>query len=195
MTNFPSIFDEKKAARQIFKRMRSELLENERQPLDLALFTHLVNCEAFKSAHTVLCYYSVKGEPNTLSIAEYALRLGKKVAFPVSHKESKRLTFHYVSALSDLTEGTYGILEPSLDSPSPDKTDKAICIVPALAFDKSGKRLGYGGGYYDRFLSDFQGIAIGLAYDSFLVDKIPTDEYDATMNIIITEKGEVFFSE
>ena len=187
-----TVSEEKKSARKIYRRMRSELSSNDRRYLDLALLTHITNNTAFISADTVLCYYSVKGEPDVLPIAKYALNLGKKVAFPISHIEDRMLTFHIVTSLSELTEGAYGIPEPNVKAPAPTVSKNTVCIVPALAFDKNGKRLGYGGGYYDRFLSTFDGVAIGLAYNCFIAQELPTDEYDATMDIIITEKGEIF---
>lgn len=195
MINAPSINDEKKAARREFRDMRNTLSANERARLDSAICSHVTSCPSFISADTVLCYFPVKGEPNILPIAEEALRLKKTVAFPISHVESKRLTFHIISSLSELTEGAYRIPEPSAKAPVPTVLQNAVCIVPALAFDKNGKRLGYGGGYYDRFLAEFDGVSMGLAYDSFFVDELPTDSYDMTVNIIITEKGEVFLSE
>ena len=195
MINRKAVHIEKKNARQIYKQLRRELSDKERTSLDSKLYFNTVNCQAFISADTVLCYYPVKGEPNILPIVEQALKLGKKVAFPISHIESRELTFHLISNLSELREGTYGIPEPQAKFPSPTELKNSVCLVPALAFDKKGKRLGYGGGYYDRFLSDFEGISIGLAYHRFFVDSIPADEYDATVKLIITEKGEVFFCE
>ena len=175
--------------------MRSEITADQRQEFDPILFSQAVSTEAFISADTVLCYYSVKGEPNVLPIAEYALKVGKKVAFPVSHVEDRRLTFHTVSSVSELNIGAYGIPEPSTDAPTPTDLKNSVCIVPALAFDQNGRRLGYGGGYYDRFLAGFEGVSIGLAYSCFIERSLPTDQYDATMDIIITEKGAVFLSE
>ena len=195
MIEAKTITDEKRSARQIFKKMRSEIDDEERKILDGALLSRVIDCETFNSADTVLCYYPVKGEPNVLPIAELALKLGKEVAFPISHIAERKLTFHLIDSVSDLKKGTYGIPEPSENAPLLHDLKKAICIVPALAFDKKGKRLGYGGGYYDRFLSKFSGASLGLAYDRFFVDELPADEYDATVDIIITEKGENFFCE
>lgn len=195
MIKSDAIDKKKKEARIIFKKIRSELSGEEREPLDSTLFSNVISCKCFADADTVLCYYPVKGEPNILPIAEYALKMKKTVAFPISHVQSKKLSFHSVKSLSELKKGAYGIPEPSPESSSPTDLKRAICIVPALAFDKTGKRLGYGGGYYDRFLSEFEGKSIGLAYSIFYVDKLPADEYDATINLIITEKGEVFLNE
>ena len=184
---------EKKAfLRAHFKELRKGISNESRFLLDTALFSNVAALPQFKEANTVLCYYPVKGEPNIIPLIKHAIKLGKRVAFPISHEKERHLSFHSVSDISELSIGTYGIPEPTSTAPEITDFENSLCIVPALAFDTQGRRLGYGGGYYDRFLSGFRGVSLGLAYSFFLVDELPTDEHDALVDIILTEKGEGF---
>jgi 5-formyltetrahydrofolate cyclo-ligase len=120
---------------------------------------------------------------------EKALKLKKSIAFPISLTDSLTLDFRTVSSLDELESGAYGIKEPREDSPKAILSERTLCVVPALAFDKQGFRLGYGKGYYDRFLKNFQGVSIGLCKDDFLADSLPTDKNDIPVDILITDTG------
>ncbi len=187
-----SLHTQKAVSRKHFRELRKSISNESRSLLDTALFSNTAALPQFQRADTVLCYYPVKDEPNILHLVKYALEEGKRIAFPVSHVEEKRLSFHEVTDISQLTVGAYGIPEPPKSAPEISDFSNSFCIVPALAFDKNGKRLGYGGGYYDRFLSEFNGIAAGLTYSYFFVESVPTEEHDASLDIIITEKGVSF---
>ena len=189
MTNDISLPQQKKLARAHFLEIRKNISNESRSLLDSALFSNAASEQAFLNADKLLCYYPVRGEPNVLPLVRYALELGKTIAFPISHVKERQLSFHVLSDLSELIVGAYGLPEPPAELPVIKDFTNTLCLVPALAFDKNGKRLGYGGGYYDRFLSDFCGISLGLSYSDFFVDELPTDKYDATVDIIITEKG------
>lgn len=182
-------YSDKPSARAYFLELRKRISEVTRQDLDKALFSNTVATSTFIETDVILCYYPVRGEPNVLPLAIHALELGKTVAFPVSHIKERQLTFHPIKNLSDLTTGAYKIPEPSKTLPMISDFSNTLCIVPALAFNKNGKRLGYGGGYYDRFLSSFNGTSVGLVYSQFYADHIPTDPHDAAVDIIITENG------
>lgn len=101
------------------------------------------------------------------------------------------MDFHPVSRLSELTAGAYGIPEPSAHSPSltAEETANALCVVPALSVAPSGYRLGYGGGYYDRFLRNFTGRTVCPVYRCMLTEELPFDRYDQRVDLIITEEG------
>ena len=114
-----------------------------------------------------------------------------KVAFPISIKDLSVLDFRVVSSFDELSIGAYNICEPSENSEKAIFSDRSICIVPALAFDRSGNRLGYGKGFYDRFLNSFTGLSVGVTFDELLCDTLPTDAYDVPVNIIITDKESV----
>ncbi|MBE6535866.1 MAG: 5-formyltetrahydrofolate cyclo-ligase [Ruminococcaceae bacterium] len=143
-------------------------------------------------ARTVLSFFPVRGEPDILPLAKRLLEKGITVAFPISHKEDVRLEFRAISALDDLKLGTYKICEPieSTQTLSVFEND-TVCLVPALSFDMRGMRLGYGMGYYDRFLQGFCGISVGIAFSDFLVEDLPAEDTDIPVTKIITEGGVV----
>ncbi len=182
----------KSGLRKHFLAIRKNLSHESRILFDSALFSNTVALPQFKSAKILLCYYPIKGEPNIIPLIKYAQGIGKQIAFPISHESERHLSFHAISDLSELNHGTYGIPEPPENAPEITDFNGAFCLVPALAFSKNGQRLGYGGGYYDRFLSDFSGVSAGLCYSQFFVDKLPAEEHDIPLDIIISEKG-VFF--
>lgn len=185
----------KKSSRAHFRQIRKEISIESKCLLDSALFSNIASHPEFLNAKTVLCYYPVKSEPNILPLIRHALLKGKKVAFPISHPESSTLTFHVVDSLSDLSVGTYDIPEPPTDAQQVCDFRNSICIVPALAYDGKGNRLGYGRGYYDRFLKDFDGVSVLPIYSLLFSDLLPTDENDQKVDIIITEEGVAYVNE
>ena len=180
--------EDKKKIREELSQKRRGVSEADRAAFNEMLFVKTVSCNAFKNADVILAYYPVKNEPDILKIVDTALKLRKKVAFPISDKDTYELTFRYISDLSELKPGAYSIPEPSCDSELYVNVPNTLCIVPALAFDRDGYRIGYGKGFYDRFLSSFEGYSIGLCYHEFLCDKLPTEKTDKKVNMIITNK-------
>ena len=132
----------------------------------------LVSLASYRYAETVLLYTAIKGEPDvTRELMEAAIASGKRVAFPLCHPESCTLTYHYVSSYDELVLGNYGTKEPSESAPvyepSPQKHD--LLLVPGISYDKKGYRLGYGKGYYDRFLTLFGGTTVGVTFDKLFL--------------------------
>lgn len=186
-----TVSEEKKKLRREFFALRASLSEKERQEWDRFLNDALANSRFYREARVLLCFFPVRGEPDLLPLAAKALRDGKKVAFPISHPEDHTMSFRAVGDLSELKKGTYGIPEPPETGELLNDARDALCLLPGLAFDRYGYRLGYGGGYYDRFLEHFSGVAIAPTYSPFLADRLPTDDYDRPSDGVITEKGEV----
>ncbi len=187
--------ERKATLRKSFFQQRNEMGEAERNRISEALVTALSNHPVFLKAQTILLYYPVRNEPSILPLAEKAFSLGKAVAFPISDPKTCTLSFHRVSSLSELSEGAYAIPEPTLDLPPAENDTLTLCVVPALSFDRSGYRLGYGKGYYDRFLTTFRGNSVGLCPFSFLSDSLPRDPYDKQVDLILTERGELIPNE
>jgi len=179
-------------------RIRESMLEQRlaipaklRYEADTAMAGRFVNLATFRFAEIILLYAPIKSEPNVLLCCEAALKAGKRLAFPRCYPDTCTMTYGMVSSPDDLVEGAYGILEPREDAeiylPDPSKHD--ICVVPAVCFDKKGYRIGYGKGYYDRFLSNFGGTSVGFCLNRFLCDSLPRGRYDRAVDLIITEKG------
>ena len=137
----------------------------------------------------ILLFYPIGSEPDLLPLAQRLISLGKRVYFPTSQKDTVRLIFRSVSTLDELTVGAYKIKEPPCENPIFDNSAHSVCVVPALSFDALGMRIGYGKGYYDRFLSNFSGLSIGVTFASLVAERVPTDKYDVPVDVIITEEG------
>ena len=179
----------KKVLRKQLRAKRRAMEHEKKAACDALLVAHTLATKEFQSASTIFLYAPLSDEPNLLPLAEAALAQGKQVAFPISHTDTHTLTFHTVDSIDALYEGAYGILEPPCNAPIITDTRGVLCIVPALAFDKQGFRLGYGGGYYDRLLSDFQGVSLGLFYHEFLQNELPRGSLDRAVELLISEKG------
>lgn len=161
---------------------------------DAVITAKLLGNERVRSADTVLLYASFGSEVNTWDLAEKLLFKKKRVAFPRCRKDGA-MTFHLVDDLSQLKDGEVGsfdICEPCPTLPRPELSRNTVCIVPGLAFTLRGERLGYGGGFYDRFLAENPDIfTVAAAYEDMLTESLPVLEHDIKINIIVTEERTV----
>jgi 5-formyltetrahydrofolate cyclo-ligase len=163
-----------------------------KQPKDEAIKKRLMELPEYKSAKTILFYVSVRGEVRTYDMISESLTKGKKILVPLADVKNKKLLLSELDNLNDLSPGSFGIPEPKhlhqMDIKSVD-----LVIVPGIAFDKYGNRVGYGTGFYDRFLKKIsKGVpVIALGYDFQLVHEIPSNKMDVKVHKIVTEKGVV----
>ncbi|HKZ62004.1 MAG TPA: 5-formyltetrahydrofolate cyclo-ligase [Nitrososphaera sp.] len=169
--------------RQMLQKRNSQVL-GDRVRLSIRIQDHVIKSKEFQSAQIIGAYFTFGSEVMTDSIIAQSKKLGKKVALP--SVEGDRITFYEFSSNKYLVKGRFGIVEPLPYSPI-DKLD--LLVVPGIAFDKKGYRLGYGQGYYDRLLSDKKIFSIGLAYSSQLIENMPRDEHDRQLDAIATEGG------
>ena len=153
----------------------------------------LLQAQAFKDADVLLLYYPIKNEISPLPLIELAKKSGKKIAFPICNTNTNTLTFKIVTSESEFIPSRFGIFEPLLSSESPILSERTIALVPAIAFSRDGHRLGYGKGYYDRFLSDFRGTSIGFSYSELVLDSLPTLAHDIPLKMIVTESEVLYF--
>ncbi|MBO5845574.1 MAG: 5-formyltetrahydrofolate cyclo-ligase [Clostridia bacterium] len=182
---------EKNILRAEFKLRRAEIAKKNKQELDRDISAEICSLACFRFADTVLLYSPIGSEIDLSAVAYEALSKGKRVAFPVCNTDDCTLTFRYVSALGELEDGSYSIKEPSADAEQFGNEENSVCIVPALSFDRCGFRIGYGKGYYDRFLKAFRGTAIGAVYSELLCDSLPRGFYDLAVDVIVTERGSI----
>ncbi len=183
---------EKNELRALYKEKRRELDGEEKRRRDSAVVSCAESLASFRYAEYVLLYAATDNEINIDALALSAVAKGKKVAFPRCNTENCTMQFHLVSSVEELAADSYGIREPSADAPVFDQsvhTGSAVCFVPGLVFDRLGYRLGYGKGYYDRYLADFSGSRIGVVYSDFIVDSVPRGRFDTKVDIILTEKN------
>ncbi len=176
----------KSELRALYRIKRKELSDKSR--LDEKVIHNFLNSSLYKDADLILCYVSLPGEIDTDYLIEKALSDGKKVGVPYCEDRNGAMSFYYIHSLDELCPGSYGIREPYPEKAKPVTSfDNAILVVPGLTFDLSGKRLGYGKGYYDRFLQIHSLYSVGLCYNSFIADYIPTDKYDKSVLNIVTD--------
>ena len=185
----PDICAQKAALRHHLLQQRAGMPAERRKAAGEALCRQLAAHPLFCGADQILGYVPVRGEPLLLPLLEQALRQGKTVAFP--RCVGTQMQFHVVSSLDDLLPGRFGIPAPSPDAPLATITDKTLCLLPGLAAGRDGSRLGYGGGFYDRFLDTYAGKAIFPIYDSFVFSTLPTESTDHRVTCVVTEKGEI----
>lgn len=176
----------KNELRKKFRSLRDNL--NNRAEMDKKITRTVLDLDIFRSAETVLLYYPSGSEVSTLEIFSACQLMGKKIAFPLCLDRDGTMDFFIVKGESDFEKGMYGIYEPKKALEKLADTYDSICFVPGLSFDKRGYRLGYGKGYYDRYLSTFNGISVGLCYDSLVTDSLPADCYDKKVSYLITDK-------
>lgn len=178
--------------REEYKERRRAMSMEERHRRDDAICHVAEGLVSFRYAEYVLLYAATEGEIDVNAIAELALEKGKKVCFPRCDKKTHTMTYHMVNSLDELAVDSYGILEPKEDAPmyEPEKdTGAAVCFVPGLVYDKAGYRLGYGKGFYDRYLSAFSGCTIGVVYSDYILPVVPRGRFDMSVDILLTEKG------
>lgn len=178
--------------RREFEAKRNAVTGDTRQEADRYLFENLFASPVWKNAQAVLSYCSFRGEIDLSPIWEQARVEGKAYALPrtVTGAAEGRMIFQHVKNEGDLVVGRYGLSEPSSACPEVTDFERALCIVPGLAFDKEGYRLGYGGGYYDRFLAGHPTvIPVGLCYGACLCNRLPRDGHDIPVSYIFTERS------
>ena len=180
----------KKTLRAKFKQIRKNMTAQNKSELDGKICKKLVSTDAYKRCKRVLTYVSTEIEVDTMQLIHTALADGKIVAVPRCIDGTRDMDFYIITSDKQLESGAFGVLEPD-----PKKCelltcfDDAVCIVPALAYDMDGYRLGYGKGYYDRFLSAHSGLYnIGIEYCSCTVSNLVRGKYDVAADMLVTEK-------
>jgi len=139
------------------------------------------------NAKTILIYNSIRGEVRTKSIIEKLLSLGKNIVVPVTLSKDGKTTLCRLKNTADLKEGMFGVPEPCIrEELAPDTID--LVIVPGIAFDDKGNRLGHGYGYYDRMLKSINAPLLALSFEMQLLREIPREEHDVPVDMIITEE-------
>jgi 5-formyltetrahydrofolate cyclo-ligase len=140
----------------------------------------------YKAARNIMAYSSVKSEVETGPLIEKMLSDGKTVILPVSVPETKEIIPVKIESAEELRKGTYGISEPVKKNQIFNKNTIDLIIVPAVAYDAENYRIGYGAGYYDRFLKDFKGLKIGFCFDElFYNGKFPITVWDIPVDEVI----------
>ena len=183
----------KKDLRNKYRAIRGEILLREEKTC--AIEKKLFSNKLFRNCTDVFLYCSSGSEVSTTQIGKTALSLGKKVAYPKCTDSDGNMEFYYVNSADELREGMYGIYEPvPCDKSKATPSAESLVIVPALAFDENGYRLGYGKGYYDRYLALYSCKTLGIAFNECLCGALPHGAHDYKVDCIITDKVEYYFN-
>lgn len=171
--------------------LRNSKSPSELEQLSSEITGRLVELSSVKEARTISTYLEIGSEVRTRGFVEWALGSGKRVIVPVVDRASKRLVFSELKAASELERGSYGIPEPKREFRRPVALERSdVVLVPGVAWDQRGFRIGYGAGFYDRSMNSLRThvMAIGLAYEFQFVSDIPRSRYDRRVDRIVTEK-------
>ena len=170
---------------------RSKLSKEDRNIRSKIITNSLYETEYYKKADTIMAFITFASEINTRYIIEDSIKLGKSIVIPVTVPETKELKVSKLLNYSELELGHYNILTPKeeyLRFINPSTID--LILVPGLIFAENGYRIGYGGGYYDRFLSklNHKVTKLGICFDLQVENTVPTNQYDIPVDFILTEK-------
>lgn len=175
--------------RQKYRSLRQAMTPEIQKKRDEAIARQVYRLWQYKQNEVLLTYVSTTIEVDTHRIIRQALADGKRVAVPRCVPDTRNMEFYYIHSIEELQPGAFGVLEPI---PNPEQLyherDGGLCLVPAFSYDWSGYRLGYGKGYYDRFLSRFEGNMVGLCYSDCVQRTLPHGRYDRPVELLVTEK-------
>lgn len=176
----------KKELRSRFSAIRDGINRDVRAEKSRIICEKFLDLPQYKSAETVMIYISFRSEAETAMIAEDILRSGRRLIVPKCAEKENKILPCVIESLDELSAGRYGIPEPRYVRLC-GKSEIDISAVPALSFDTGNFRLGYGGGYYDRFLEDYGGFSAGLCFSECITDTLPRGENDARVDIVLTD--------
>lgn len=182
------ISEEKKNLRRQMKEQRRALTPKERSMRSEEVCKRAMSLPAYNQSENVYCFISLPDELDTTVFIRESLKLGKCVFVPKVIGE--QMVFRAIHSESDLEPGCMGISEPKKSCPEPDETQKhGFVLAPGLAFDAKKRRIGYGGGFYDKYFANDRKnyFLAAVGYDFQMVPEIPAEAHDLEMDCIVTE--------
>lgn len=186
-----SLSNRKSALRKKHMNNRIFMPVQKKSGSDSNIFKKVISLDCFIKSKVILTYVSTELEVDTKKIIEYSIKIGKKVAVPVSNAKNLTLNFYFINSVNKLRVGNFSILEPDAKTSEfcdVNRLQEFLCVVPGMVFDLNGYRIGYGKGYYDRFLKKYSCQTVGLCYEFDLLKSIPKDQNDVPVDLILTEK-------
>ncbi|MGV2938228.1 5-formyltetrahydrofolate cyclo-ligase [Mesobacillus sp. LC4] len=188
--------DAKKALRKGMKEKLAELGKPEYEDLSYRVGQQLFQTEEWIEASTIAITVSKAPEVDTFQIIRKGWEQGKRMVVPKCEPKTRQLNFRELKRFSELESVYYGLLEPIVsetESINPDEID--LVVVPGLAFSNEGYRLGFGGGYYDRFLANYQGNTVSLAFVNQIVPEVPVESHDIPVRKIVSSEGVIIIGD
>lgn len=188
-----TIEEEKLAFRKCALKRRGEITNRQEKSAQIA--KNLFATQVYQNADIIFGYMAYRSEAETMPILEQAFAAHKCIAVPrvlLSNAEQGNgtMVFCHIASLDDCVKGAYGILEPREDCPIVQPNENSLILVPGCAFTRNGLRMGYGGGYYDRYLQLYpKAVTIGYAFEEQIYDAIPSEEHDKQLDFVVTQNG------
>jgi len=181
-------FESKQEVRKYILEMRDRQRREDRARWDDVIFSKFIDSEYYKNSEVIFIFVSFRSEVDTHRIIKKALEDGKTICVPRVISKNDGMKAFRINSIEELKKGSFGVLEPSADCKEVPGAEIDLVVMPGAAFDKNGGRIGYGGGFYDRFLSGLRHNAkkIALAYDFQILKHVPMDEHDIKPDGIIT---------
>ena len=169
--------------------LRKAMPESVLQGKSKKIIEKVMNHPMYQRAEIIFCYMDAKGEVKTRDLIEHAWTMGKKVAVPKVHGDV--MEFYYIEAFQQLESGYFGIMEPGSEcSKLEHVSNNSLVIMPGVAFDKMGNRIGYGRGYYDKYFSSYSDLyKMAIAYSEQIVEEIPADNLDVKADCVVTDEN------
>jgi 5-formyltetrahydrofolate cyclo-ligase len=186
----------KREVRKIILDKRDLIDFKVRKEWDKNIFHNLINNVLYKNAKVIFAFVSFKSEVDTLQIMDHSFKHNKVICVPKIKSKEKGISFYEISSLEDLQLGYYEILEPKSKCKEANVNDLELMLIPGVAFDRSGGRIGYGAGFYDKFLrntgKNFNKIA--LSYHFQVIGNVPMDSHDVRIDGIITNQETIYIT-
>lgn len=189
---------EKKEIRKRILKKRDMLSLEYREEADEKIFQKLISLKEYNEAGLIMPYINYKSEVDTKRLIVQAFGEKKRVAVPKVLNQNGEMEFYEITSLEEVISGYKGIEEPDITGKNPldikAESEKTLLIMPGAAFDRQCNRIGYGGGFYDRYLEKNSCInlkSIALCYQIQIVEKFESDIFDQKPNMVLTEKGEL----
>ena len=174
--------------RQKYRSLRQSMPQEIKEQKDVAIAAQVRRLWQYQRNNVLLIYVSTNIEVDTFRIIRQALEDGKRVAVPRCVPDTRNMDFYYIDSTDELSPGMFGVLEPDANPERLYKeSEGGLCIVPAFSYDWRGYRLGYGKGYYDRFLSRFEGNMVGICYSECVQRSLPHGRFDRPVELLVTE--------
>lgn len=177
----------KQELRQQFLKCRNRLEPQERKAWSQQICAKMHAFEILKQAKTIAAYYPLGSEVDLRPLLELWEQEGKRLALPISYKDGK-MVFHE-ARLAALQQGMYGIFQPPEHSVVVEPAEIECMVVPGAVFDDTGGRIGYGKGYYDRILQQYQGTTIGVCFAVQMTKYVPVEPHDVPLHYLVNEQG------
>ncbi len=178
----------KLSKRKLMITIMKDMNHSEHTSKSAAILEQLYKCEEYASARTIGVTISRFPEVDTFPLIESAWKSGKQVAVPKCNPETREMDFRLIKSFDDLERVYMDLKEPIVGrTVSIDKRQIDLQIVPGVVFSDEGFRIGFGGGYYDRYLADYNGSRVSLAFEEQTSQEVPIEEHDIPVNKIITE--------